>query len=368
LDTPFPPDYGGAIDMYYRIEALHSLGYHLTLHVFEYGRGRHKDLDVFGKVYYYQRKRSVLQLFSKLPFIVQSRKNKLLLKRLLLDDYPILFEGLHTSIYLEHPKIQQRITLVRMHNIEHEYYEGLSKKSKGIKKLFFFLEARKLKNYQSILSQCRAVLAIKESDASYFRSIQTNVHILPPAIPHIKGSYRPTKRYALFHGNLSVPENSEAVFYLVNTLAKYLSTSFHLIIAGKNPSKKIIHLCVKKYISIVANPTDEQLTQLIQEAHIHVLHTNNSSGVKLKLLSCLSSSGHLLVNQAMVEGTDLASLCVIAKDNKAFKTHFLGLQNFPLRKEDFIKRSKFLSEKYNNRTNSEQIIKLIEQGKTNKNT
>ena len=101
--------------MYYRIKALKELGLKLTLHVFEYGRGKHKELDALGEVHYYRRKRSIWQLFSGRPFIVQSRKNKLLLEQLLQNDAPILFEGIHTTWYLEHPEIKKRMTLVRMH-------------------------------------------------------------------------------------------------------------------------------------------------------------------------------------------------------------------------------------------------------------
>ena len=116
LDVPFPADYGGAIDMFYRIKALHQLGYNLTLHVYEYGRGKHAELNQFGNVIYYSRKRSFLNLFSSRPFIVQTRKNKKLLDNLLKDDFPILFEGIHTTWFLENSEIQKRTTIVRMHN------------------------------------------------------------------------------------------------------------------------------------------------------------------------------------------------------------------------------------------------------------
>ena len=120
LDVPFPADYGGAIDMFYRIRALHKLGFELVLHVFEYGRGKQKELEKYGEVNYYPRSRSVLHLLSSRPFIVQSRKNNRLLQNLLKDDAPILFEGIHTTWCLEHEAIQRRITFVRMHNVEHE--------------------------------------------------------------------------------------------------------------------------------------------------------------------------------------------------------------------------------------------------------
>lgn len=345
--------------MFYRIQALKELGFNLTLHIFEYGRGRHKELDVYGEVHYYQRKRSIWQVFSKRPFIVQSRKNKQLLERLIQDDAPILFEGIHTTWYLEHPQIQKRTSLVRMHNVEHEYYRLLGKQSSFLKKLFFQLESSKLKKYQSILNHCTGVLAIKEDEAVQLHHLNRNVKVLPASLPTIEGRYLPTKRYALFHGNLSVPENAHAAIYLIKTLSGVINKEFALVIAGKNPSKKLVQLCQSHEITLIANPSEKQLDQLVQEAHIHVLHTENASGIKLKLLSCLYSSGHLLVNPKMVEGTPLAEYCVIYEDAKDLKMHFLGLRNSSLSRESFEQRKAFIQSHFNNVKNCMLIQNLL---------
>ena len=36
FDLPFPPDYGGATDIFHKIRSLHDLGVEITLHVFLY--------------------------------------------------------------------------------------------------------------------------------------------------------------------------------------------------------------------------------------------------------------------------------------------------------------------------------------------
>ena len=345
--------------MYYRIQALKELGFNLTLHVFEYGRGKHNQLEEFGSVHYYRRKRSLWYMFSKRPFIVQSRKSTMLLERLLQDKAPILFEGIHTSWYLEHPEIQKRATLLRMHNVEHEYYLGLGKQSSYLKRIFFQMEAYKLKKYQSIVAVSTAVLAIKGEEAEKLSALHAAVHVLPASIPPIKGRYLPSKRYALFHGNLSVPENIHAAAFLVKSLADVVDQEFALLIAGKNPSKKLIQLCRTHKVTLIANPSESQLEELIQEAHIHVLHTENASGIKLKLLSCLYSSGHLLVNPKMVQGTPLHEFCVIYEDAKDLKIHFLGLRNSTVSEGEFEKRKAFVQTHFNNVKNCLLIEKLL---------
>lgn len=363
LDVPFPADYGGAIDIFYRIKALHELGFEITLHVFEYGRGKQVELNKYAKVIYYPRNRSFLHFFSTRPFIVQSRKSKILLANLLKDNAPILFEGLHTTWNLENESIQKRMTFVRTHNIEHEYYNGLKKNASFVKSLFFQREAIKLKKYQSILSHCSHVLAIKPDDAEYMKKFNPNVHVLPASIPDILGAYTKVKRYSLFHGNLSVSENEAGVIWIIQALKSVIDPTFPLIIAGKNPSKRLKAICEKEKIELIANPSENKLYKLIQEAQIHVLYSSVSSGIKLKLLSCVHSSGQILVNDKMVLGTALEDFCKIARDAKEYKIDYIGLQNSPLLLEDFEKRSRFIQQYFNNKTNCSIIQKLIENEK-----
>ncbi|WP_162127636.1 glycosyltransferase family protein [Flavobacterium phycosphaerae] len=34
FDNPYPPDYGGVIDVFYKLKSLHALGYAIHLHCF----------------------------------------------------------------------------------------------------------------------------------------------------------------------------------------------------------------------------------------------------------------------------------------------------------------------------------------------
>lgn len=360
LDVPFPADYGGAIDMFYRIKALHALGLELTIHVFEYGRGKQVELEKFGKVIYYPRKRGIIQNLSLRPFIVQSRKNSLLLKNLLKDDAPILFEGIHTTASLEDDRLKDRLTFVRMHNLEHEYYKGLKKNAGWFRKQFFRMEAWKLKRYQNILSKAEHVLAIKESDAKALKQFNANTHVLPASIPEIQGSFGTVGRYALFHGNLSVPENDKGARWIIDTLDSVLDQHFELVIAGKNPGKKLKAMCEKAGVKMIANPSDKTMDQLIREAHIHVLYSPVSSGIKLKLLACLHSPGQILLNDKMLGSRSLEQFCTVANSPKEFKMHFLGLKNKVLSKEEYDRRIHFMEQHFNNRKNCQFILQLIQ--------
>ena len=169
FDVPFPADYGGVIDVFYKAKSLNDLGLRIALHVFDYGRGRQAGLEkIAAEVHYYPRKNNLLKQLSSLPFIVNSRSSELLLRRLKADQAPILFEGLHSTYYLNHPDLANRNKIVRTHNVEHDYYSALSEAHKGWRKFYFKWEAKRLLQYEKVLDAASYILAISQSDQKYF--------------------------------------------------------------------------------------------------------------------------------------------------------------------------------------------------------
>ena len=270
LQVPFPPDYGGVIDIYYKLKALKKMGYETWLHTFQYDRSRAEQLnEVAARVSYYPRHRSVIRQLSHIPYIVSSRHCSKLLDDLLSDNAPILFEGLHCCAFLSDKRLKDRIKLVRTHNIEHEYYKELSRKTSGWKKLYYELEAVKLAKYEKILLHADAILAISESDRCYFSSRypQIPVSLLPAFHAYAEvAPAGPKENYILYHGNLSVEENIEAAEYLLRQVAP-LTQGTSWIFAGKNPPETLVRLVERTPgAQLIANPSEEQMNQLIEKA------------------------------------------------------------------------------------------------------
>ena len=53
FDVPYPANYGGVIDVFYKLKYLHECGVDITLHCFEYGRGEQTELNKYCKKIYY---------------------------------------------------------------------------------------------------------------------------------------------------------------------------------------------------------------------------------------------------------------------------------------------------------------------------
>lgn len=319
FDVPYPADYGGVIDVFNRIKALHNAGFNLEIHCFDYGRGRSKELEKFGKVNYYERLSRVVSATKKSPMIVASRSNQKLLKNLCQDDAPILFEGQHCTSFLDHPKLKNRKKLVRVHNIEHEYYNALAKQEMNtVKRSYYKKASKKLKSHESILRHAHRLLCITEKDTEYYNELFRNATYLPVTIPLDAPDFLPvTKKYTLCHGNLSVTENTKAISWILKNIAKNLDHD--LVIAGKNPSKEIIDAAkTLSNVTVVPSPSKERMEQLLLQATSHLLITYQATGIKLKLINALLTKGNVVVNDKIVEGSGVEKLCTIVTTPQDF--------------------------------------------------
>src|SRR3569832_1364102 len=186
FDVPYPPDYGGVIDIFYKIKALADACVKVHLHCFEYGRHASEELSkICVEIKYYPRKTTKSLLFNTLPYIVLSRESERLKGNLSKNNYPILMEGLHSTFLLNDNYFSQRKIIVRAHNIEHDYYENLAKVERNIfKRYYFYNEAGKLKKYEAILKQASAIAAISPNDTSYFSTQYKNAFYLPAFHPN----------------------------------------------------------------------------------------------------------------------------------------------------------------------------------------
>ncbi len=361
FDIPWPANYGGVIDVFYKAKELSEKGIQVHLHCFEYGRSYNGTLQkLFHKVHYYKRDISKKHLFKNIPYIVSTRVSEELATNLLKDNYPILMEGIHTSGLLIDPRFTGRKRLVRTHNIEHDYYQNLGKAETDLfKKYYFFNEAAKLKRYEPTLDKADALIAISKNDYKYFLSKFDKVEFIPAFHPHTQISSKIGKgNYVLYHGNLSVSENYNAVKYLATKVFNDLP--YALKVAGLNPPRHLVQL-IKSYpnIELIENPDDGVLEQLIAEAHINVAITAQATGLKLKLLNTLYNGRFCLVNDKMLSGSKLDQLTITANEAPEMKRTIKALFTKSFTDADIEERKRLLGLIYNNGNNVQKLINLI---------
>lgn len=360
LNVPYPANYGGVIDIYYRARALAAVGVKVHLHCFVYNRQPHCNLEEFCySVNYYTRHTSILNALSTVPYIVNSRKSNELLDKLLEDDYPILFEGLHTTLLLNSPKLANRIKIVRAHNCEHEYYRQLFiNESNWLKKAYFYIESKRLCNYEKILHNAQLIMAISKSENVYFNEKYGKSIWLPPAHSNNKvTSMTGVGKYVLFHADLSLQTNELAANFVIESLRE---TEINVVIAGRLPSKKLQELVGGiTNIQLLVNLDAEAMNDIIANAHIIVLPSFHKSGVKLKLIDSLYKGRHCIANNMMVEGTELDNLVMKFETTDELRLLCQNLQNVPFTDNDVATRCEALRS-YDNNINAKKILEAIE--------
>ncbi|TCJ19241.1 mannosyltransferase [Flaviaesturariibacter flavus] len=354
LDAPAPPDYGGAIDMFYKVKALAESGRSIELHYFAYRSGRNAEAlaPYCTAIHAYPRKSFLASLWQKQPYIVGSRNSSELRKRLETDDAPLLLEGIHCTGLLSHFYGKRKV-LVRMHNDEAAYYAGLAANEPNpLRKAYFFLEGRLLQAYQHGLPKELPLACVAKNDIETLEARYgfTNLPFVPSFTPWQELS-GPAGRgdFCLYHGNMEVSENVEAASWLIRNVFQELPLPF--VVAGKNIPPSLLALKGRADVRFVSNPEEIVLNELVREAQVHVLPSFNTTGLKLKMLHALFEGRHCLTNRAGIAGTSFAGAVELAENAAEFKAALLRLWEQPFTGE-LRERRRIVADVYNNRFNA----------------
>lgn len=364
FDVPYPADYGGVTDIFYRIKALYKIGVNIHLHCFDYGRGKSEELNKYcAEVNYYKRNTGWKGISLKVPYIVKSRANKILLQNILKDDHPVLLEGIHCTYFLYTKQLKNKKIAVRLHNVEFEYYHQLANsESSFLKKNYYNIESALLKRYERNIANKALFLAITKNDRAYFQGQfhADKIKYLPAFIKYENVQSKAGRgNYCLYHGNLSIAENEKAALWLVEKI--FIRSNFPLIIAGKNPSEKLFNaINMNKNVSLVADPSEEKLNDLISNAQINILPSFNSTGIKIKLLNALFTGRHCLVTQNTIDCTALEQLCHVANNVEEFKSEINQLYALSFTSTEIEQRNFLLCKEFNNEENAKQLMQWIQ--------
>jgi hypothetical protein len=349
------------IDSYFRIKALYDLGVKIHLHCFTYGRSPAPEIETLCEsVDYYRREKAILRQFSLLPFVVNSRRSEKLLSKLTSNDFPLLFDGLHTSFLLNHPKLSARDKFVRLHNIEHNYYQSRARHEKNfLKKIYFCLESFRLRKFEKILSGATTVFPLSYPDHEYFSSKCRNSVCIEPFHPYKDISIAAgSGNYILYHGDMSVNENEDIVMMLAHDV--FSKIDYQCVIAGRNPSAGIKNL-VSQYnnIKLAADPGNSEMMDLVTNAHIHLIPSAESDGFKLKLLSAFIAGRHIVTNNITLRGSGALESVIIANTPAEMVDAVTRLMKIPFNEDMISVRRRIFALRFDNETNATKMMDVI---------
>jgi hypothetical protein len=355
---PYPADYGGVIDVFEKIRALHAEGVQIHLHCFVYDRPEAPELEAYcAEVHYYKRRTS---FSGGMPYIVSSRRSEDLLHRLGKDDYPILAEGIHTSYALIGRHWPGRVTALRLHNVEATYYKNLALVQRsGWRALYLKIEGWLLSRWEKKAATL-PLLAIHPGVKRYYEEHYgaKDVTYLPAFTSYAAGT-NPTGRgdYVLVHGDLSVRDNVESLQWLLEEVRRGPAERLPWVVAGRKPDARTRRLLqANAGVRLVEDPGAEEMEALIRGAQVHLIQSFNPEGIKIKLLHALFLGRHCIAHARLLEGTGLEETCKAAADAGAFKTHLEALWPVPFTEADKAIRTKVLQQQFDNRVHARKLI------------
>lgn len=365
LTVPYPVNYGGVYDLFYKLPALQAQGVQIHLHCFDYGRGRQAELDKYcASVKYYTRNTGYKAFSTTLPYIVTSRKNEDLLNNLLEDNHPILMEGVHCTYPLTDKRFDRRKTFVRLHNVEYLYYKSLYATTKNIAdKLYYARESALLKKYERLIAaKNTAFFTVSPGDRDIYSHTfaAKAVEHLPLFLPGDWKVQPPQGMgtYCLYHGDLGVEMNEKAATWLITNM--FSGLKIPLVIAGRNPSKKLLKLAAtQQQTFVVADPDVQVMQDMIAKAHINILPSFSNTGIKIKLLNALFNGRHCIVNSPTIYGNGLEELCHVTDTAEAMKQRIEALYHQPFTDQEQQDRRAILSQMFCNENNAKRLVERV---------
>lgn len=359
FDNPFPPQYGGVIEVFYKIKALYQLGYTIHLHCFVNQLPEKESIlsQYVSKIYFYKNRKTLLRFFSIIPFSVGYRDDKELLVNLNKSNAPIIFESLKTTFLVNKTDFKQKIIL-RLHNIEHQYFLGISKsESNFFLKALFYIESLKYKHYESLISKFDAISTLSVYETNYLNTTYKNAYYTPVFHGNnVVKSLSEFGEYAIYNGDLRTADNRKAVLFLIEVFKEI--DDYNLIIVASDGQKWVENLIKGvENIHFTKMKDFEHLKDLLSLAHINIMLSFQQSGTKLKLINALYSSRHCLINSNMIDDERILNLCVLANSKDDFKKEISILRTTSY--VDFDKREKILNSVLNDEVNATSLMAII---------
>lgn len=363
-ETPFPANYGTAMDLYYFLKTLHSMGVKVQLHHFYQERQPTPALQEVCEGVHAYPVHSIWTSFPwRFPHQVLARKSEAMLRKLLTDQDPVIFFGLRSCYLLSHPKLENRRLAVRTSVLEWEYLYNVAKRIPSVFSRWFVNRESALMNvFQQTLGFAYRVFCISEKDLQS-RGANLPAEVIPAFIPYDKVvAETGTGTYCIFHGYLGDPANHEAAMYLVTQV--WGDLPIPLLIAGGDPLPELVAaISDHPYgnIQLRHNPTPPDMDRLLRGAQVHVLPAFQPVTFPYKLLISLFAGRHIVASPLLVHRSGLEFGCVLAQDATEMRDRVKRLFSVPFSEEDRARRALLLETDFSNRVSATRILDLLSQ-------
>ncbi|WP_460193596.1 glycosyltransferase family 4 protein [Thermosynechococcus sp. FA-CM-4201] len=314
---PYPPNFGGRVDVMYRLEFLKSNGYNVDLVVATNENSKKDYIEIVKKythnLWVLPRVMNILFMLHPDPFQIISR---LLLKNIYFsNEYDIvIMEGDYVFMALFNRTLSYKKLYVRVHNNECLYFRELANSTKNpLKYLYYSLESLKMKRIKPYLYE-KADKLLFISNKEYLDHIKLYPEHaakslwLPPLVKHKSCREPRLGKSVIFVGSLYSPDNRSAItWYLEKVHPLVTSNDYSLIIAGntKGTSLEWLYSICRAYDNVSIYDSPVELDSLYDSSRIFISPILNGAGLKMKSIEAILNGLALISTEIGVEGSGL---------------------------------------------------------------
>ena len=226
--------------------------------------------------------------------------------------------------------------VVRVHNLEVEYFQSKYETDKNIFNLIrFYFSKRQEKR---VLNQVSACICLTEIESEKIRKIyNSNIHhsIIPICVKNNDlpiHSVIDNKRVTslLSTGSLWYGANVDGIIWFIeNVLINLPKDKFEYVISGSNPSEKLLNTIKKTTkncsIRLYENPAD--MSVYFKKADVFIAPIFIGAGMKVKLAEALSFSLPIVATTHAAIGYRLSKYIRVSDDHKEFLELILSLEH-----------------------------------------
>lgn len=311
---PYPTLFGGAFDIWEKIKGLHDLG--LEIHLLFTSKDQPKEQDIWevkkyvSKIYSVPRKNRIIDLFSRSPLQLISRKGLKNINVGIDFDY-VLLESEYVGLVLENESFKAKKYILRVHNDESKYFKELCNSTSNIlKKAYFFSEEYKFKFLTKLLyNKIDRFWFISADELETFGKNSNAIH-LPPPINQSFVSRKLEGTKVLFIGALYMDNNLDAIlWYLKNVHSDVADqvSDYELVIGGStgNKGEAYFQTLFSKYDRVDLRLNIKSLESIYDLGSVFINPMRHGSGVKLKTINALVNGLPLVSTKIGSEGIGL---------------------------------------------------------------
>lgn len=245
------------------------------------------------------------------------------------NDYDVIILDCTQNIaYIKYLKkfIGKKILIEQ--DIAYQAYERKFKIEKNkFKKLFFFIEYKRLKRYEErLIEKYDVIIVPSKKDFNLIKTKNNNIEILKPFFHRIKLEKKENIEEIKigFLGAMNRKENEEAVIWFLQNIwleiYKKYGNQIKFYIIGSNPGKELKKE-VSKYKGVIVTGYVSKIEDYFSKLTVGVVPLLRGAGVKIKTVEMLYSEIPIVSTSIGVEGINVTDgkEFLLADSREAFK-------------------------------------------------